>query len=73
MPSGRSWAVQAANARALMLADLSVPLTVKSPPANSRSSSLHSSWWAASVRALAMTFSPAKCIATPPTASERLP
>ena len=59
MPSGRSWAVHAANARALMLTDLSVPLTVKSPPENSRSSSLHSSWWAARVRAFASTFSPA--------------
>ena len=34
-----------------------VPLTLKTPPENSRSSSLASSWWAAMARALSITFS----------------
>ena len=55
MPSGRSWAVNAAKATAWIGIALSgVPRTRNSPPANSRSSSAASSWWAAMARALSM-------------------
>ena len=72
-PSGRSCPLQAANASVLMSAERSVPRTVNVPGVHSRSSSEHSSWWAARVRALAMIFSPAWWMAMPPTAMLRLP
>ena len=74
MPSGRSWAVNAPNARAWIESSLSgLPATRKTPSLNSRSSSATSSWWAASVRALSTTWSAAMTIAVPPTASDRDP
>ena len=49
------------------------PFTLNAPPANSRSSSFASSWWAAIFFALSITLSHAIAIATPPTGSEREP
>ena len=74
IPSGRSWAVKAANASAWIAISLSgLPVTRKVPSANSRSSSLTSSWCAAKVRALSITLSAAITMAVPPTASDRDP
>ena len=74
MPSGRSWAVKAAKASAWIAISLSgLPATRNMPSANSRSSSLTSSWWAASARALSITLSAASTMAVPPTASDRDP
>ncbi len=49
------------------------PLTENVPVSKARSSSAASSWWAAMVRALAITFSVANQRALPPTDSEREP
>jgi hypothetical protein len=66
--------VNASNAMAASGIALSgEPFTVKLPPANSRSSSLASSWWAAIFFALSITLSHASAMATPPTGSEREP
>ena len=56
-----------------MSTERSVPRTANVPGVHSRSSSEHSSWWAASVFAFAMIFSPAWYAAMPPTARLRLP
>ena len=73
-PSGRSWAMKAANATSPMATDEpGAPLTENEPPLNSRSSSLASSMCAAIFFAFSTTFSVALTMAMPPTASEREP
>lgn len=50
-----------------------MPFTLNVPPANSRSASSASNWWAAIFLALSMTLSHAMAMATPPTGSDREP
>ena len=51
----------------------SVPFTLNLPPANSRSSTLASSRWAAIGLAFSMTLSAARTTASPPITSDRDP
>lgn len=72
-PSGRLCAANTASAMSPIDVDVSVPFTVNLPPANSRSSSAHSSRCAAIGLAFATTFSAALTTAMPPTTSDREP
>ena len=73
-PSGKLCAAKVASAISWMPSPVpGVPRTENCPPANSRSSSLASSRCAATLRALATTFSAALTTAAPPTTSDREP
>ena len=74
VPSGRSWAVQAAKATSgMVLARSGAPFTKKRPGSYCRSSSDASSRCAAMFLAFSTTFWAARWTATPPTERLRLP